>query len=89
MQTQKMKITNKQISARIERDFGIPHIKVFVDYGTGHSFFYSDDDATMDWLLLWDETTTGAYRLNSYTLEEWSHVFNIMRPKIVEQNLNQ
>tara|TARA_R100000315_G_C5086021_1_gene49650 strand:- start:164 stop:412 length:249 start_codon:yes stop_codon:yes gene_type:complete len=81
-----MRITNKQISARIERDFGIPHINVFVDYDTGHSFFYSDDEATAQWLCLWEETTTGAYRLNSYTLDEWAHVFDIMRPKIEEKN---
>jgi len=79
-----LKITNKKISARIEKEFGIPHVNVFVDYATGHSFFYSDDDATAEWLGLWEETTTGAYRLNSYTLDEWIHVFNVMRPKIVK-----
>lgn len=79
-----MRITSEAISNRIHFKLGIPHIKVFPNYGKGYCFFYSDHEPTAEWLSLWYSTSVDVVALNRLSLDEWVQSFKDLMPKVTE-----
>lgn len=66
-------VCSKTISAAIKKATGIDHIEVHKQEGVCH--FFSDHEATSEFLPLHDFEAVYVYRMNHLTIDQWVEEF--------------